>query len=158
VGEAVTKVMNHVLLGGEAPADWKTSHIVPVPKKPGSTRKEDHRGISLMCCAAKLFNKVLLKRVQPVIDPYLRREQNGFRPNRGTVTHILTLRRVIEEAQVFQSTLFCIFIDFQKAFDSVSRSALSSVLRAYHVPQQLVRAIMTLYESTQAAVVTPDGL
>ena len=158
VCEAVAEVMNRVLLGGPAPPEWTSAHIVAIPKKPGSTRKEDHRGISLMSCSAKLFNKALLKRLQPVIDPFLRREQNGFRPHRSTTTHVLTLRRVIEEARTFQSTLFCIFIDFQKAFDSVSRAALASVLRAYHVPQRLVSAIMALYECTQAAVVTPDGL
>ena len=111
-----------------------------------------------MSCAAKLFNKILLTRLQPVLDPFLRREQNGFRPHRGTATQILALRRVIEEARTRQATLICVFVDFRKAFDSVSRAALALVLRAYHVPQRLVSAVMALYQNTQAAVVTPDGL
>uniref|UniRef100_A0A1I8H1X9 Reverse transcriptase domain-containing protein n=1 Tax=Macrostomum lignano TaxID=282301 RepID=A0A1I8H1X9_9PLAT len=39
--------------------------------------------ISLMSCTAKLFNRVPQSRLQPVLDPFLRREQNGFRPGRG---------------------------------------------------------------------------
>ena len=111
-----------------------------------------------MPCAAKMYNKLLLTRLQPVLDPYLRYEQNGFRPRRGTVTQILALRRVIEEARIRQSTLVVVFVDFRKAFDSVSRDALPLVLRAYRVPQQLVSAIMAMYRDTRAAVVTADGL
>lgn len=110
-----------------------------------------------MSCAAKLFNRVLLARLQPVLDPYLRYEQNGFRPHRGTVTQILALRRIIEEARVHQSSLVVVFVDFRKAFDSVARGALPLVLQAYNVPQQLVSAIMAMYQDTTAAVLTPDG-
>uniref|UniRef100_A0A1I8J6W2 Crossover junction endonuclease MUS81 n=1 Tax=Macrostomum lignano TaxID=282301 RepID=A0A1I8J6W2_9PLAT len=94
-----------------------------------------------------------------VLDPYLRYEQNGFRPQRGTLTQILALRRrVIEEARIRQSTLIIVFVDFRKAFDSVLRAALPFVLRAYRVPQQLIDAVMALYCDTGAAVVTADGL
>ena len=158
VAAEVARVMNGVLAGGVAPIEWTTAHIVAIPKKPGTTRKEEHRGISLMSCAAKLFNRVLLARLQPVLDPFLRYEQNGFRPARGTVTQILALRRTIEEARIHQSSLVVVFVDFRKAFDSVARDALPLVLRAYNVPQQLVSAVMAMYQNTTAAVMTPDGL
>ena len=115
------------------------------PKKLGSTRKEDHRVISLMSCAAKLFNRMLLNRLQPTLDLYLRSEQNGFRPTRGTITQILALRRVLEESCIRQSSLICISVDFRKAFDSASREAPPLVLRAYNVPEQVVAAIMAIY-------------
>jgi hypothetical protein len=66
-----------------APAEWLVAEIVPVPKKPNATSLDAHRGISLMSCAAKAFNKVLLRRIEPSIDPLLRTEQNGFRRKRG---------------------------------------------------------------------------
>ena len=93
-----------------------------------------------------------------MIDPFLRHEQNGFRPRRGTVTQILSLRRIIEETKIRQANLDCVFIDFHKAFDSVARGALPLVLRAYNVPEKLVTAVMVLYNNTRAAVITPDGL
>ena len=104
-----------------------------------------------------LFNRLLLTRLQPVLDPYLRFEQNGFRPHRGTAAQILALRRVIEEARTRQSDLIVVFVDFRKAFDSVARGALPLVLRAYNVAQHLVSAIMAMYQNTRAAVATPDG-
>ena len=112
----------------------------------------------MLSCAAKVYNKILLTRLQPVLDPYLRHEQNGFRQRRGTVTHILALRRIMEETRVHQASLVCVFVDFQKAFDSLVRGALPLVLRAYNVPEQLIAAVMALYHDTRAAVITPDGL
>uniref|UniRef100_A0A1I8IEC7 Reverse transcriptase domain-containing protein n=1 Tax=Macrostomum lignano TaxID=282301 RepID=A0A1I8IEC7_9PLAT len=158
VATEVARVMNRVLSGEVAPNEWTTAHIVAIPKKPGTTKLEEHRGICLQSCAAKLFNHMLLSRLQPVLDPYLRPEQNGFRPHRGTVTQILALRRVIEEAHIRQLTLILIFVDFRKAFDSVVRDALPEVLRAYNVPELLISAVMALYHGTTAAVSTPDGL
>jgi hypothetical protein len=158
VASEVARVMNRVLSGEAAPNEWTLAHIVAIPKKPGTTRLEEHRGICLQSCAAKLFNRILLSRLQPVLDPYLRPEQNGFRPHRGTVAQILALRRVIEEARTRQSNLVVVFVDFRKAFDSVARGALPLVLRAYNVPQQLVSAVMAMYHDTRAAVTTPDGL
>ena len=162
VAKELACVINRVLEGGAAPAEWTLAHIVAVPKKPGTAKVKEHRGISILSCAAKLYNRLLLNRLLTVIDPFLRHEQNGFRPRRGTVTQILSLRRIIEETKIRQANPnrfpVCVFIDFHKAFDSVARGALPLVLRAYNVPEKLVTAVMVLYNNTRAAVITPDGL
>ena len=157
VAGKVLEIMNRVLDGGIPPEEWRKASIIPIPKKPGTTKIEEHRGISLMSCAAKLFNKVLLNRLQPIIDPFLRQEQNGFRPKRGTVQQILSLRRVAEEAIIHQDDLITIFVDFKKAFDSVSRDALPKVLKAYNVPPLLISACCSMYIDTCALVITSDG-
>ena len=108
-----------------------------------------------MSCAAKLFNRMLLNRLQPTLYSYFLSEQNGFRSNRRTTTQILALRRRLEESRIRQSSLICIVVDFRKALDSVSREALLLVLRVYKVPEQLVFVILAMY---QAAVVTSDVL
>ena len=158
VAQEVARIVNTVLDGGEAPAEWTLAHVVAVPKTPGTSKIENHRGISLMSCAAKILNKLLLLRLQSVLDPFLRHEQNGFRPGRGTVTHILALRRLMEATRRHQANLVCVCVDFYKAFDSVARSAIPLVLRAYNVPEQLISAVMALYRNSKAAVVTPDSL
>ena len=158
VAAKVVTIMNRIMADAVAPEEWRTAQMVGIPKKPGTTKKEEHRGISLMSCAAKLHNKVMQRRVQPVLDDYLRPEHNGFRPHRGTAQQILALRRVVEEAKVHQMDLIVVFVDFRKAFDSVSRNAIKQVLQAYNVPVSLVNGIFALYEGTRATVITPDGL
>jgi hypothetical protein len=158
VAEKVAYFINIILDGGSAPPEWTIAHVVPIPKKPGTSKVEEHRGISLLSSATKICNRILKDRLQLVLDPFLRSEQNGFRPGRSAVTQILSLRRILEETKIRQANLVCIFVDFYKAFDSVARGALPLILRAYNVPERLISAIMALYHNNRSAVVTPDGL
>ena len=91
-GEAwKTGIMNHELLHvcnkvyHQEPVEiWKKSCILPFPKKGDLSMASNYRGISLIPVAAKLYNKMLLNRIRPVIDTLLRKNQNGFRQNRST--------------------------------------------------------------------------
>jgi len=50
--------------------------------------------------------------------------QNGFREVKSTVGQILVLRRIIEEVQINNIPAVLDFIDFRKAFDSISKGKL----------------------------------
>ena len=65
---------------------------------------------------------------EEVIDPKLRRNQNGFPPKRTTVAQILTLRRIIEEVKATPLPAIITFLDFKKAFDSIHREKLMRIL------------------------------
>ena len=112
-----------------------------------------------MSTVAKLFNKLLLHRIRLHVDPLLRQNQNGFRTSRSTAEHILRVRRIVEECKVRQD-LSCtaVFVDFEKAFDSVAREKLHQVLGAYGIPVKLVTLIMSMYLKTNAQISTSDGL
>ena len=50
--------------------------------------------------------------------------QASFRRNKSTIDHLLTLRIIAEECRNNKSNLFCCFVDFRKAFDTVPRNNL----------------------------------
>ena len=64
---------------GDRPNIWVQSGIVPLPKKGDLGVTGNYRGISLTAIAAKIYNKILLDRIRPHLDPLLRVNQNGFR-------------------------------------------------------------------------------
>ena len=71
-----------------------------MPKKGDLSLVTNYRGIcqyAIMSIAAKIYNKMILNRLVPFIDPILRKNQNGFRRGRSTLSQILCLRRIIEE-------------------------------------------------------------
>jgi hypothetical protein len=109
---------------GKVPSEWSTAAIVPFPKKGDLTKPANYRGILLTSVAAKIYNKLLMNRIYPFIDPLLRHNQNGFRRGRSTLPHILSIIILVEECQIGNKTAAMVFVDFSKDFDSINREAM----------------------------------
>ena len=105
----------------------------------------------------KIYNRLILNRIRSVIDPRLRRNQNGFRSNRTTVAQILALRRIIEGVKANNLSAVITFIDFKKAFDTIHRGKMLRILKAYGLPPNILRAIEAMYTNTRAKIISPDG-
>ena len=156
--DIVLKYCNTALTEGKAPDQWKISNIIPVPKKGDLTKTDNYRGIALTSLVAKTLNRMILNRIQPVIEKVLRDNQNGFRAGRSTTSHILALRRLLEGANDRNLPAVLLFIDFKKAFDSIHRGTMLKILRAYGIPEAIVDLIGVLYAGTKAQIQTPDGV
>ena len=148
---------NHTFSTYTCPKLWHQSQIIPMPKKGDLSLVTNYRGIALMSIAAKTYNKMILNRLTPFVEPLLRKNQNGFRRGRSTLSQILCLRRIIEESQAFNRDLALVFVDFSKAFDSVDREKLFEILGLYGIPTKIIDAIKVLYTDTLSTILTPDG-
>jgi hypothetical protein len=147
----LTVINNHSAInGGRSPETWRQSVIVSIPKKGTSTSLENQRGISLMCSAAKLSNRMLLNRLRPAIIERLSPLQAGFLPQRNTTQQLAAIRVVIDDCRKFKRNISIAFVDFKKAFDSISRAAIPQCLRDHGVPTMLIEAVMDLYTNTSA--------
>ncbi|XP_044166901.1 uncharacterized protein LOC122950945 [Acropora millepora] len=138
--------MNLAFETGTTPREWTKSVIIPIPKQGDLTDPANFRGISLTSLAAKTYNRILIDRVKPHVDPLLRKNQNGFRQGRGTLEQILCLRRLIEGAQRGDRRLISIFVDFKKAFDSIDRTRIFAILTAYGITPKVVAALKLWFE------------
>ena len=155
--EEILGFCNRALLEGRKPEQWSIMNIIPIPKTGDLSKGNNYRGISLSSLVAKTYNRMILNRIRPAIEPHLRINQNGFRPGRTTTSQILALRRLIEGIKDKNLPAIIIFIDFKKAFDTIHRGKLIKILRAYGIPEKLVRAIEVMYTDTKAKVLSPDG-
>ena len=148
---------NKLISSMDKPQQWSEINLIPVPKSGDLSDTSNYRGISLAPIIAKLVNKMVLNRIQPKMDEHLRPNQNGFRPGRTTTAHILALRRLIEGVKSRKQKAIILYVDFKKAFDSIHRSSMIKILKAYDIPPKLLAVIEKMYENTRARVITPDG-
>ena len=144
--------VTHALLIG-----YYSNIIMLFPKSGNLEEVGNYRGIALFAIASKITNKMILNRIQPHIDPILRPNQNGFRPRRSRISHIIALRRLIEGVKSHNLKATIIFVDIKKAFDSINRSIMLHILEAYRIPDIIIQIIALTYKNTQAKIITPDG-
>ena len=130
--------------------------IVFVPKKGNSTALDNQRGIAETCSSAKLFNKDL-SHLNPIIDPQLSQCQSGFRPGRSATEQVMALRCIIDTCRVTNMTASLVFLDFQKAFDTLHRSSIPVILSQYNVPNCLISDIIQMYSDTSACILMELG-
>ena len=92
-------------------------------------------------------------RIRDTVDKILREEQAGFRPKRGTIEQLFILRNIIEQSYEWNSNIYMIFVDFQKALDSIHRETLWRIMKLYGIPDKIINIIKALYRNTRVAVI-----
>ncbi len=85
----------------------------------------------MLVVAGKVFARILLNRIQNMLDKKLLEEQAGFLSGRSTIDQVFILKMVMERSREFNQPLHICFIDLQKAYDSVNREALWRICHAY---------------------------
>ena len=106
------------------PKDWDTALVYMLPKIAGARFLAQHRPISLMSQAQKLFTRWLTHSITPHCEQLLIEEQMGFRRYRQAAEIIHAVRRVIEVQAEWGHHLTIIKVDLAKAFDTVFQSGI----------------------------------
>jgi hypothetical protein len=148
----IHKLINSVCNKEELPDQWKESIIVPIHKKGDKTDCNSYHGISLLSTSYKILSNVLLSVLVPYIDKIIGDHQCGFRRKRSTTDQIFCIRQILEKKWEYNETVYQLFIDFKKAYDSVRREVLYNILIEFGVPRKLVRLIKMCLNETYSRV------
>ena len=157
IRSSLLQIMDKIHQTGESPECWKLVIQVPIPKKGDLSQISNWRPICLVNSVVKLMNCMILRRIRPSIEGLLRDSQFGFRPDRSTAGAQLLLNDLTTRATRDKRGILVAFIDFAKAFPSVSYHAIRSALDAFRVGPAMTRTIMSLYTDLQGIVRTPYG-
>jgi hypothetical protein len=155
-GEALvnglTTFLRFIWTENKIPTEWSLSTIIPIYKKGAKTSCENHRGISLVAVASKVLSGIILRRLLEYRESLIRENQAGFRPGRGCIDHIFTLRQVLEQRHTFQRPTMVVFLDLKSAFDSVDRQVLWQCLSIKGVPSKFLSLLKALYNNSRGRV------
>ncbi|XP_037782313.1 uncharacterized protein LOC119578764 [Penaeus monodon] len=132
-------LMTCQLSGTRILQNFKYAAVFLIYKRKGNRHAcGNYRGISLILIADKVLGKVILQHMKPILDSVIPEAQCGFHSARSTIGMIFTIRQLQEKTiEKNMPTLFS-FIDFTKAFDTVNRQCLWSLLHLYGCPPGII--------------------
>lgn len=134
------------------PSNLKDGIIINLPKKGSLVECSNWRGITLLNVAYKTIAQILHNRIASTVEPRLRAEQAGFRPNRSCADHINSLRIIVEQSSEWRSPLYLLFIDFKRAFDTLHHNAMWIALECKGIPNKLINLVKGLYSDAHCSV------
>lgn len=128
----ITYIFNAILRTSYFPTLWKVSQIIMIPK-PGKKLEDvtSYRPISLLPVLSKVFEKLYLKRLRPVLEnlTIIPDYQFGFRKKHGTIEQVHRLVKQIYSDLESKKYCSAAFLDVSQAFDKVWHKGLRYKLK-----------------------------
>ena len=148
------QLFNYLFENGLYPDAWTESIILPLYKKGNPNDTNNYRGISLCDIVSKLYGFIVNSRLQEWVElnNITGECQAGFKRDYSTVDHIFTLLAMVQKQFVNNRKLYVAFIDFEKAFDSISRKLLWPILRKNGIKGKLYLCVRSMYKNVKARV------
>ena len=135
ISPLLADIFNLSFQSGKFPSILKIAKVIPIHKKSSKLDCSNYRPISILSNLDKILEKLIHKRlyhfleINNIIYPL----QFGFRKNFSTTHTLLSLTENIKQ-EIDKGKFGCgIFIDFQKAFDTVDHEILLSKLQYYGI-------------------------
>ena len=148
------KLFNHILESEIFPAKWSEGFIQPLHKSGDNEDPTNYRGITISNCLGKLYTSILNRRLLQFCDEkkIINKFQIGFLPKNRTADHILVLKTLIDTFKRRRKPLLLCFIDFKKAFDTVSHKGLYHKLRNMNISSKFINTVKSMYSQLIARV------
>ena len=156
----MTALFNKSLSLGKVPQEWKEANVVPIPKKGNIHEVSNYRPISLLSLVSKFLEQVVNIHVSEFVQSSPNNLQHGFRKRRSCITQLLGVFHDVGKALDSGKEADMIYLDFSKAFDSVSHRNLLLKLEQHGVSGSLLSWFSDyLNERRQRMVVEgPQGI
>ena len=107
------------------PSEWRIHSITPIHKSGDRANISNYRPISLLSCTSKLLERIIYnKSIDFITNTVVSNHQFGFLKHRSSVQQLLLLINTIYNSLLTHSPTDVIYLDFRKAFDTVSHPKL----------------------------------
>lgn len=141
IGKPLVHIINLIFETGIVPEQFKETVVSPIYKNGDNTEKHNYRPISLINNLAKIFEKVLKSRLQDFLHKYniISDNQYGFRPGMSTNMAVYKLTSLINKSLHENHKCIAVFVDLEKAFDTVPHIQLLNKLEAIGIRGRALR-------------------
>ena len=158
--DGLLALFNQSFQQGLLPVQWKRGIVLPI-LKPGKDPSfpQSYRPITLLSCMGKLMERLVVGRLEYVVNrlSLMSQSQCGFRRGMSTLDVLLRLENQIRIAQSSGEVCLVVYVDLQSAFDKVWIDGLLYKLATRGIRGALARWLQA-YLSSRTARVRLDGV
>lgn len=149
----LNQIFNKAWVEEVIPTDWRIGVLVPIYKNKGCNKEcKNYRGITLLSTVLKIYERILVKKLNPKIEPTLLDSQCGFRKGRSAQDHIFSIQEIINKTRDTKREAHLAFVDLETAFDKVQTRIIWESLHKRGVSSKLTSAIKSLYRNSENLV------
>ena len=144
----ISHLINLSFSTGVFPSCLKVAKVIPVFKKDSPLLCNNYRPISLLSNLDKIYEKILYRQLYSFFSRHniLSKQQFGFRKSFSTIHALLTITQKLYDALDSGKFATAVFIDLEKAFDTVDHKILLAKLNNYGIrgiPLSLLRSYLS---------------
>ena len=162
VQQYLTRLYNACFQSGLVHTCWNHGVLQPVIKDSSIDFRiiKNYRGITLIPHICKLYSAIINFRLSKYVEynKVLHDEQNGFLKERSCQDQLQSFLSIVQTRKSQGSDTYCAFVDFSKAYDTISRPHLWFKLDKLGISGKMLGALQSLYNNTRCSVKTSHGL
>ena len=153
LGPFIVRSLNYGYSTGELSITQKEGIIVCIPKenKPKQFLK-NWRPITLLNTVYKLGSGVIANRIKTVLDKLISKDQTGFMAGRYIGENTRLIYDLLDYTEERNIPGLLLFIDFEKAFDSVSWKFLDKTLHFFNFGESIRKWVSVFYNNIKSRI------
>ena len=157
----LAEYFNEEMNQDENKSEWLTGGKTTLLYKKGNTNEaKNYRPITCLPTYYKLFTLILTDNIHEHVttNNILPLEQKGIRrKERGCKDHLILDKIITEDAKRKKRNLSVMWIDYQKAYDSIPHSWLIAMMRLYKIDDKTIKFIIKSMPSWRTKIHLPHS-
>ena len=138
---ALTILFNKCIKDENIPNIWKTATVVPLHKKGSIHLPNNYRPVSLTCILCKIFEKFIRTHILNFMKNRIVCSQHGFVKGKSTLSNLLESIDAINEYLNEGNSADILYLDFSKAFDTVSHYRLLIKMQNFGISSNIINIV-----------------
>ena len=149
VGDVVAETLaqiwnNEVIINKKFATELKVADITPLHKKLETIYKENYRPVSLLPVVSKIFERLMLKQIQPYMDRFLSKWLCGYRKGYNAQYALTAMIERLKKCLDGNGGIYgAILMDLSKAFDTINHELLIAKLSAYGFSESALEILLS---------------
>ncbi|MCS5642106.1 MAG: reverse transcriptase family protein, partial [Dehalococcoidia bacterium] len=156
--QIILEMINKWRRAGALPESLTQADVVTIFKKGDVENPGNYRPIALLQSLYKIHAALLRNRLIAGLDHRISKNQYGFRAKKSTTQPLFVARRLIDIAEASGDSLYLVFLDWAKAFDTIDHQELLRAVERFNIPEETRKELSTLYETVHFRIKDTEGI